>query len=100
MAEEPRLLYVALTRARRQVHMLTAAHRRSSFVLELVKEHGLEIRSLDGDEVDARICPRCQKRSLVPRSGPYGTFSNRFPACDYRENSGRRSGKWQPGRPR
>lgn len=102
MAEERRLFYVALTRARQQVHMLTVAHSRSSFVLELVKEHGLEIKSLDGDEVDARICPQCQKGSLVPRSGPYGTFSacNRFPACDYKENSGRKSGKWQPGRRR
>jgi hypothetical protein len=83
---------------RAQMHMLTVAHSRSSFVLELVKEHGLEIRSLDGDEVYARICQRCQKSSLVPRSGPYGTFSacNRFTACDYRENFGRRSGsgKW------
>lgn len=102
MAEERRLFYVALTRARKQVHMLTVAHSRSSFVLELVKEHGLEIKSLDGDEVDARICPRCQKGSLVPRSGPYGTFSacNRFPACDYKENSERRSGKSQPRRRR
>lgn len=102
MAEERRLFYVALTRARRQVHMLTVAHNRSSFVLELVKEHGLEIRSLDGDEVDARICPRCEKGSLVPRSGPYGTFSacNRFPACDYKESAARKSGKWQQGRRR
>lgn len=102
MAEERRLFYVALTRARRQVHMLTVAHSRSSFVLELVKEHGLEIKSLDGEEVDARICPQCQKGSLVPRSGPYGTFNacNRFPACDFKESSGKKSGKWQPRRKR
>lgn len=102
MAEERRLFYVALTRARRQVHMLTVAHSRSSFVLELVKEHGLEIKSLDGEEVDARICPQCQKGSLVPRSGPYGTFNacNRFPACDFKESSGKKSGKWQPRRQR
>jgi DNA helicase-4 len=88
MAEERRLFYVALTRARKQVHMLTVTGNRSSFVLELINEHGLKIKSAAGSEIDVRICPECQKGSLVSRSGPYGMFSacNRFPACDYTEN--------------
>lgn len=69
MAEERRLLYVALTRARRQVHMLTAAHRRSSFVLELVKEHGLEMRSLDAP-LSKQSPPSAM--SSAPRSMPQG----------------------------
>lgn len=89
MAEERRLFYVALTRARKQVHMLTVTGNRSSFVLELINERGLEIKSADGSEIDVRICPECQKGSLVSRSGPHGIFGacNRFPACDYTENA-------------
>lgn len=85
-AEERRLFYVALTRAKRSITLITLKHRESSFVTELIKDHKIQPTTLDGQITDTEICPKCEQGSLVPRKGPYGPFKacNRFPKCDYK----------------
>ena len=92
-AEERRLFYVAVTRARHQVFVITDMTNGSAFVEEL----------LDGDFVldtegfapsmkqlhasDTR-CPACQTGALVARDGKYGSFysCNFYPRCKHSES--------------
>ena len=69
-AEERRLLYVAMTRARHQVTLLTSPTRPSPFVAEL---HGYPGVTAWG-EVPSEVCPRCGQGTMVQRSGRYGPF--------------------------
>ena len=69
MAEERRLFYVALTRARRSVLLVTVQHRESSFMLELAKEHGVNPMNLIGEVTNANVCPKCSKGTMVTRKG-------------------------------
>ena len=87
-AEERRLFYVALTRAKRLVTIYTDVRRRSEFVVELEKQTpGIEVRAPGSDEGPRQDCPRCPNGILVAREGRYGTFlgCSRFPACDHTE---------------
>lgn len=87
-AEERRLFYVALTRARRSVTVITVAHQQSEFVLELIRDLGVKPTTVDGEPSTTQICPKCGKGTLVTRHGPYGTFlgCNNFPACHHTVN--------------
>jgi DNA helicase-4 len=87
-AEERRLFYVALTRAKATVTLITLAHRESPFIAELVKEHGIEVFGLDGVETSSEVCPTCREGFLVRRKGKYGPFfgCSRFPKCSYTRN--------------
>ncbi|NBY60809.1 MAG: DNA helicase UvrD [Actinobacteria bacterium] len=83
-AEERRLFYVALTRARRSVVVITPPGLESPFVIELDKSTDVERISGDGDKIfDLKICDVCGQGTLVARQGPYGQFlgCSRFPAC-------------------
>lgn len=84
-AEERRLFYVAMTRARRQVYLIADAARPSVFVRELLrKHHGIRRigRFMDEDEP---LCPRprCGGSLVVSRSGRTRRCTN-HPLCDYR----------------
>lgn len=100
-AEERRLFYVALTRARRTVTLITVAGKESPFIAELVRDNRLEVRDLDGDTKASKVCPKCEQGFMVQRSGRYGAFlgCNRFPKCHHTEKipsseqSGSRSGR-------
>jgi DNA helicase-4 len=83
LAEERRLFYVALTRARRSVLLLTVEHQESPFIKELVRDHGLTVQNLDGQTMPAVICPACGNGFMTQRSGKYGTFygCSEYPAC-------------------
>jgi DNA helicase IV len=92
-AEERRLFYVALTRARHRVYLLYDPYDCSSFVREL-KEGGYavvtgELRGREGSQDDqaAVPCPRCATGHLRVRDGEYSRFvsCDRFPVCNYRE---------------
>lgn len=83
-AEERRLFYVALTRARRQVIVLSPPGLESPFVIELNDSKDVEQIGADGDTAAGlKICSICGLGTLVPRQGPYGEFlgCSRFPAC-------------------
>lgn len=106
-AEERRLLYVALTRARRAVTLITDPHRMSPFVVELIDAKSVTIDgqplatkgppnsaarpSNDPDEI--AVCPWCSQGALVNRSGRFGLFlgCSRFPACQYTRSLSPRS---------
>lgn len=86
-AEERRLFYVALTRARSTVTLITLAHRESVFVAELVREHKLEVHDLDGEVASSRVCPECKEGFMGQKKGRYGLFlgCSRFPRCQHTE---------------
>jgi len=90
-AEERRLFYVALTRARRGVYMLTNSRAPSHFVHELRGIAGSEMRfeTIDGQELIP--CPACVEGQLVERrrrdDGKAFWGCSRYPSCDYTTDS-------------
>jgi DNA helicase-4 len=83
-AEERRLFYVALTRARHRVLLVTQRGKESPFVVELLRDK--LIVSADGDsegQTSLHVCDKCGEGLMVLRSGPYSEFlgCSRFPAC-------------------
>jgi DNA helicase-4 len=79
-AEERRLMYVALTRARRRVYVLTRRGQESTFVTEL-EEAQRSGGSSGGRTMYA--CPYCKNGVRIRRNGRYGQFwsCSRFPDC-------------------
>ena len=64
-AEERRLLYVAMTRARRQVYLLADGGPPSPFVQELIEGGGVAVFGRSPEE--EAPCPRCVEGRLVHR---------------------------------
>jgi DNA helicase-4 len=91
-AEERRLFYVAMTRARKQVRFYTTLGQPSQFLIELAKYDHLKIEPVDGEPLEA--CPQCGIGVLQPRQGSRGLFHgcSRFPACDFTRNPSRHDG--------
>lgn len=98
-AEERRLFYVALTRARRGVYLLANSYSPSAFLSELAEDESL--RSIVRDEQEesgmrgsgvtnarAATCPRCQRGRLTIKTGMFGAFlgCSTFPRCRYTRN--------------
>jgi DNA helicase-4 len=83
-AEERRLFYVALTRARREVTIITSPGRMSPFVVELLDDSHVTV--VGGSDQPVEICPQCGKGSVVRRNGRFGPFlsCSAFPACTYK----------------
>ena len=72
-AEERRLLYVALTRARHEAAIITVTGKESPFVVELLKD-GL-ITAVDPASASPEaVCPACRQSLLVARTGKFGSF--------------------------
>ncbi|GLU29864.1 DNA helicase [Brucella sp. NBRC 12950] len=86
MAEERRLFYVAMTRAKRQVRIYTSLATPSRFVNELVTKSELKIEAVDGDVKEP--CPKCDIGVLILRSSKYGEFlgCSRYPRCEFKRN--------------
>ena len=84
LSEERRLFYVALTRAKKQVCLVTVEGNTSVFVTELIDEFGIKVRTSSGQMAES-VCPRCGKGFLVPRKGPYGSFwgCSCYPNCHF-----------------
>jgi len=96
-AEERRLFYVALTRARRACVLIVPKFNASSFVEEILRsKHSETIRCVEifqdeefevPDPLSAAMqqkCPECWRGRLLPRIGPFG----RFMVCE-RKDRGR-----------
>lgn len=87
-AEERRLFYVALTRAKRKVFLLTVEKQESAFVKELRSQYGEALRQ------ERFTCPVCGGK-LLKKSGPYGDFlgcSNyKTTGCKYTRNLKRKT---------
>ena len=86
-AEERRLFYVAITRAKKKVWLVTLKGNESVFIKEVDEVHGDDMRK------EQYTCPLCGGR-LVRRSGPYGDFfgcSNyKTKGCRYIRNISKR----------
>jgi DNA helicase IV len=85
-AEERRLFYVALTRARREVVLLAVKGKESTFLRELLEDEVVEVLAADGSPAPT-VCPGCEHGVLVIRRGPYGGFygCSTFPRCRHTE---------------
>ena len=93
-AEERRLFYVALTRARHRVYLVYNPLMASAFVKELVNtRYPICTTEFDDALVHPDIadvpCPTCKSGNLIPRKGRNGSFAgcNHFPYCRYTEQS-------------
>lgn len=78
-SEERRLFYVALTRARRKVFIVTADNKLSSFASEMISKYGVEMKK------EAWTCPLCGG-ALRKVKGPNGEFygCSNYPECTYK----------------
>ena len=76
-AEERRLFYVALTRAKKKIFLLTEPNKKSNFIVEIEKNDGV-----------INMCPSCESGYLVMRNGEFGDFygCNNYPYCKYSIN--------------
>ena len=79
-AEERRLFYVGLTRARKGAYLVTDERRPSPFVRELVKTYGKEIRQISKLMPP---CPRCIDGNLVESRSRENLRCSNHPECRY-----------------
>lgn len=93
-AEERRLFYVALTRAREQAFLITAPGHESIFITELVDQGHVEVVGTDTatGAITARavqVCPDCGTGVLIARNGKFGQFygCSTYPRCRRTQNS-------------
>ncbi|MCW2802796.1 MAG: hypothetical protein JWN06_1013 [Propionibacteriaceae bacterium] len=82
-AEERRLFYVAVTRAKRSVLLLTVTARESPFLLELIQDTGIALESATGEPISLVMCPTCGTSRMIKRTGRYGDFlgCRSYPTC-------------------
>ena len=92
-AEERRLFYVALTRAKDRVYVIADMVEASCFVKELIEEYDVELNefgiTVNQAFVDQINCLVCETGTLKARSGRYGPFysCSHFPLCDHKERA-------------
>jgi DNA helicase-4 len=84
-AEERRLFYVSVTRAKKHVYLvIDNDYSVSSFVSE-IKQKGYEIEVDEGSQ-SLLNCPSCKTGWIVLRTGQYGEFysCSNYPYCEYK----------------
>lgn len=89
-AEERRLFYVAVTRARHYVFMIFDSHNTSAFVEEIARMGKQLITKSDALEIGQWSCPECQSGSLTSKVSRYDKkfyVCSHSPACDYMASS-------------
>lgn len=94
-AEERRLFYVALTRAKRRVYLVVGKGKASSFIKELLDDqYDVEVNEFgDSAEVlaQAPACPACQEGELTLRTRKNGLesffFCSLSPRCSHTETA-------------
>ncbi len=100
-AEERRLLYVAITRAKRQVFLLADGGPPSEFITELI-EDGYDVCSFGRPSEGDVPCPRCVggllKRRNNVRDGSVFYGCSNFPLCEHTVRSCPRCGNGLPVR--
>jgi DNA helicase-4 len=90
-AEERRLFYVALTRAKHRAYIITDMANASPFVTELINEHEIEQNEFpttaNQTYVDDINCLICETGVLKKRTGNFASFysCSHFPRCDHKE---------------
>ncbi len=87
-AEERRLFYVALTRAKETVYLLGSESTPSRFLAELTNNHKVPVISVDNSTQATKHCPRCNGMLVKKTNRKKGNdflSCQRFPACKYAE---------------
>ena len=87
-AEERRLLYVALTRTRRRVFILTDENSPSEFLKEFETSGSVFVlHSEQSGDAKRIMCPRCRTGQLTVRKreedGSFFVGCSNYPGCDY-----------------
>lgn len=89
-AEERRLFYVALTRARHHVYLIADGNKASSFVRELIDgQYAILTDEFQGRGFQKQLadtrCDRCQTGYMIARKSQYGIFygCNQYPLCNH-----------------
>lgn len=85
-AEERRLFYVALTRTRNSVYILTSEQRMSIFVKELIEKDQIpyQLVTLEESIAENPKCPKCKTGYLTRRVGNTVFLGcTHYPGCDY-----------------
>lgn len=91
-AEERRLFYVALTRAKDRVYIIADMTESNDFVKELIDEHQIELyefeTSITQSLVNDMKCLVCETGMLKKQNGRYGAFfaCSNFPRCEHKES--------------
>ena len=82
-AEERRLFYVAMTRARRGAYLVTDGARPSEFVAEIRRHHPdvRQMGSLAAEEFPK--CPKCKSGQLVPSQSGENLRCTNYPMCGH-----------------
>ena len=86
-AEERRLFYVALTRARNTVFLMYEERCPSPFIQELLHVYPDQVTHWQLTKGrSGPTCPACITGQLIVRKGPYGEFvsCDNFPDCSYK----------------
>jgi DNA helicase IV len=83
-AEERRLFYVALTRAKKHVYILSGEGGRLSEFLTEIQEGNYELEKDSALEI-GQHCPVCKTGEIFQRSGRYGSFysCSNYPYCEF-----------------
>ncbi|WP_447412213.1 topoisomerase DNA-binding C4 zinc finger domain-containing protein, partial [Acinetobacter baumannii] len=98
-AEERRLFYVALTRAKEKVYLI--GERNSVFLEEITSDQifkeFIHIPQDESKQINSNIppewlCPKCGQGRLWKKTGRFGDFlaCNRYPNCGYTKSLKRR----------
>lgn len=99
-AEERRLFYVAMTRAKQRAYLITDMAKASSFVSELIgQKYTIELNEFEIKLSQARFqdlyCIECISGSLVHRTSRYGAFygCTHYPYCKHLETGCKECGE-------
>lgn len=84
-AEERRLFYVAVTRAKKHVYLIASKKNPSTFACEIASgDYEVRIEGRRG-ETDV-LCPECKTGVIMLRRGEFGDFysCSNYPYCEYK----------------
>lgn len=88
--EERRLFYVALTRTKNYVYLLTPLINPSQFILEIMNDSRVYVSNQKIKKLSKRkVCPKCGmplKRSFSPIIFPLYTCTNQKEICNFKTN--------------
>ena len=79
--EERRLFYVAMTRARRETHLISPVSAPSLFTLEMLRD-GLGAH-VGLDNSKNQECPSCRSGRILVSNNVGGSYCSNIPLCDF-----------------